>query len=59
MNYTPSEIPTRLLQNQVKDLEASLRFCLRADRPFVRATIKEYKDELEKRAALEATKEGA
>lgn len=59
MNYKASELSTRLLEIQVKDLEGSLRFCMHRDRPQVRALIKEYKDELEKRAALEATKEGA
>lgn len=59
MNYKAEELSTKLLTNQVKELESSLRFCMQRDRPAVRALIKEYKDELAKRAALEAAKEGA
>lgn len=56
MNYKAEELSTRLLTNQVKELESSLRFCMQRDRPAVRALIKEYKDELAKRADLESTK---
>lgn len=59
MNYKAEELSTSLLEDQVKQLEESLRFCMQRDRPAVREVLSEYKNELKKRAALADAKEGA
>lgn len=56
MNYTAKELSTRLLTIQIKELEGSLKHCMQRDRQAVRELIKEYRDELEKRAAAELAK---